>query len=104
MSQETNNALGERIARLEEMQCASANRAAEDRSEMKEKISELRDDIATVKTDVSAISTSIKTAVDQITGGRKTLHALWIVGIAMSGLVAWASGLLKTVANMPLPR
>jgi uncharacterized coiled-coil DUF342 family protein len=104
MSQETNNALGERIARLEEMQRAAANRAAEDRSDMKEKIAELRDDIATVKTDVSAISASIKTAVDQITGGRKTLHFLYWIGGASVVVAGYATGLFKWLSAMPLPR
>ncbi len=96
---ESATSLGERIARLEALQKTAAERAAEDRAEMKAAINDVRDDIAQVKTSVGEITKTVQSAVDQITGGRKVLHALWITGTLAGGLLAWASGLLKTVAG-----
>lgn len=91
--QETNNAIGERIARLEVMQKQATDRAAEDRAEMKQQIADMRKDI-------EGVTETMKSAVDQITGGRKVLRALWIVGGVALGVLSWASGLLKAAIGI----
>lgn len=93
MAQETNNSLGERIRALEVMQKAAADRSAEDRAEMKVQIAALRNDI-------EEVTGAIKSAVDQIAGGRKVLHALYVTGTGLAIVTAWASGLLKWVAGI----
>lgn len=92
---ETTSQLGERIARLEALQKTAAERAAEDRAQMKEALAEVREDIAAVNKSVGEVTDTLKSAVDQITGGRKVLHALWIVGGIVAGVMAWASGMLQ---------
>jgi hypothetical protein len=93
MPQETNNSLGERIRALEVMSEAAAKRSAEDRAEMKAQLEALRKDI-------EAVTKTMKAAADQIQGGRKVLHALWIVGGLALTILSWATGLFKSIAGL----
>lgn len=105
---ETNTSLAERIVRVETNQKLIAERAAEDRADVKrvvddlhEEISDLRKEVVETRERVTDVAGSVQTAVDQITGGRKTLHALWIAGGVTATVVAWGSGLLKWLAGLP---
>lgn len=98
MTQETNNALGERLARLEANQKNAAERAAEDRATIKEQMAKMHADLAEAKEAISEVTDTLRSAVDQIKGGRKVLHALYVTGAALAVVTAWASGLIKTLA------
>lgn len=80
--------LVQRVTKLETL----AERAAEDRKEVKVAIDELRDE-------VSSVTGSVRDAVAQITGGRKTLHALWVTGGVLATLAAWSNGWLNWVVS-----
>ena len=45
----------------------------------------------------------MQSAVDQIVGGKRVLHVLYVVGGILGGLTLWASssGLLKYAAALP---
>ncbi|MFN6950999.1 MAG: hypothetical protein ACK4NE_00185 [Albidovulum sp.] len=98
MTQESNNTLGERLARLEANQKNAAERAAEDRVTIKEQMARMHADLAEAKESINEVTTTLRSAVDQITGGRKVLHALYVTGAALAIVTAWASGLIKTLA------
>lgn len=76
--------LVQRVTKLETL----AERAAEDRKEVKVAIDDLREEVASV-------TGSVRDAVAQITGGRKTLHALWVTGGVLATVLAWSNGWLK---------
>jgi hypothetical protein len=98
MTQESNNTLGERLARLEANQKNAADRAAEDRATIKEQMAQMHAELAEAKEAINDVTVTLKSAVDQITGGRKVLHTLYLTGLALAAVIAWASGMLKTLA------
>ncbi|WP_439572650.1 hypothetical protein [Phreatobacter sp.] len=115
--QETNQRLAERISQLaaqlasvQTEQRLTADRASEDRAEVKGAIAgvraevkgaiaEVRSDVADVSKNVAENTKTIQRAVDQIEGGRKALRFLVATGTVVTAIIAWATGLLKAIGG-----
>lgn len=103
MARETMAQMAERQARQEEALRATIERMVEDRLEYRASIARLNDRLDEVAEKVAAQTQIVQSAVDQIVGGKRVLHVLYVVGGILGGLTLWASssGLLKYAAALP---
>lgn len=92
--------IAERMARMEARWEAHYRRYDEDRDRAAEERKETRAVVEAMRDDIAETRDTVKTAVDQIEGGRKVLAALWVIGGLATASAAWASGLVKALLGL----